>query len=275
MRARNMQALTDAIKKRHPGVVIYGIGDAAHKLRSSDHNEDDTAGSKAAQSDADSNPEHRAIDVMIGPAFSNAQAYELIADLLADPAARARLFYILFNGWRWSRSTNWARVPFDGDPHDDHIHASGWAADDENAAGWPAVDGTGEDTMAIEWADVLGGVAYAKRTLRQAVQDLSNLRDGLVAPPGAAFGSKPYFDPGSVVDVLVKGALAVPTLVSRVAGLEEAVSKLSTPPPVQVDTAPIAAALRADLEAMVDAAVDRGVRRSLGSLDGATPDGQG
>lgn len=36
MRSRSMQSLTDAIKRRHPGVVIYGIGDPAHKLRRSD-----------------------------------------------------------------------------------------------------------------------------------------------------------------------------------------------------------------------------------------------
>lgn len=147
MRALNMQALSDAIKRRHPGVVVYGIGDDAHKLTVSDHNEDDTAGVRAAQSDADSNPEHRAIDVMLGAAFTRAQAYALIADLLADPTARARLFYIIFDGWIWSRSTGWVRHEFDGDPHHDHPHISGWAADDENSAGWPAVDG---DDMSIK-----------------------------------------------------------------------------------------------------------------------------
>lgn len=141
MRAKNMQALTDDTKRRHPGVVIYGIGDEAHMLRTSDHNEDDTAGSKAAQSDADSNPEHRAIDIMLGAAFSKAQALAYIADLLADPAALKRLYYVIFNGSIWSRSNNWVRRDFDGDPHTDHIHVSGWAADDENAAPWPAVYG--------------------------------------------------------------------------------------------------------------------------------------
>lgn len=141
MRAKNMQALTDDTKRRHPGVVIYGVGDDAHKLRYSDHNEDDTEGSKAPQSDADNVPEHRAIDVMLGAAFSKAQALAYIADLLADPAALKRLYYLIFNGSIWSRSNNWVRRDFDGDPHTDHIHVSGWAADDENAAPWPAVYG--------------------------------------------------------------------------------------------------------------------------------------
>jgi hypothetical protein len=156
-----MQSLTDAVKARYPGVTVYGIGDAAHKLRSSDHNEDDTSGSRAAQSDADSNPEHRAIDIMLGPNFTRMQAYELIEDLLA-PVSRARLFYVLFDGWRWSRSTDWHKVPFDGDPHDDHIHVSGWAADDENAAGWPAVNG-GEMELTDKVKYVQGaGVSYSQ-----------------------------------------------------------------------------------------------------------------
>lgn len=142
MRAPNMQALTDGVRRRKPGVVIYGKGDAAHALRVSDHNEDDTPGVRAEQSDADSIPEHRAIDIMLGPSFTRADAYELIGDLLGDPAARARLTYLIFDGSIWSASRRWERRDFDGDPHTDHIHASGRAAQDANAAPWPAAERT-------------------------------------------------------------------------------------------------------------------------------------
>lgn len=140
MRAANMQALTDDIKAGHPGVVIGGKGDPAHAARTSDHNEDDTPGSKPEQTDADSVPEHRAIDVMLGPAFSKADADELVNSLLADPAALARLKYIIWNGYIWSRSNGWKRTKYTGkDQHTGHVHISGLAADDENTAGWPAV----------------------------------------------------------------------------------------------------------------------------------------
>ncbi|MEU5945146.1 hypothetical protein ABZ793_06235 [Micromonospora sp. NPDC047465] len=174
MRARNMQALTDAIKRRHPGVVIYGIGDAAHKLRASDHNEDDLSGSRAAQSDSDNNPEHRAIDVMLGPAFSRADAYGLIDNLVGDPGSRARLFYIIFDGFIWSRSSGWTKRAFDGDPHRDHPHISGWAADDENAAGWPAVDG-GDSDMFSRRGDQGEHVRYLQYQLKNVNPTISNL----------------------------------------------------------------------------------------------------
>lgn len=136
MRAKNLAVLSAEIKARYPGVVVYGIGDAAHRLRTSDHNEDDTAGVRAAQSDADSVPEHRAIDVMLGSAFSRAQADVLILELLAVPRLRDRLFYIIFHGRIWSRSYGWVTRPHTIDPHDDHIHISGWAANDDDVSSW-------------------------------------------------------------------------------------------------------------------------------------------
>lgn len=135
-RAANMQALTNDIKSEHPGVVIYGIGDAAHKRRTSDHNEDDTPGSKATQSDPDNRPEHRAIDVMLGPAMSRAQMYVIINRILNDPRLRARLWYINFENYKWSRSNGWIRSNNSNDPHPNHGHFSGWAANDEDASAW-------------------------------------------------------------------------------------------------------------------------------------------
>lgn len=153
MRARNMQALTDDIEAVYPGVVIYGKGDEEHQLRTSDHNEDDTAGSRPAQSDADSNPEHRAIDVMVGAAMSLAQCQDLVDNVVADPAARARLRYINFGNRQWHRRNNWEPVDNSDDPHPGHAHFSGDQADDENPASWPAVY-RGADMNADREADI-------------------------------------------------------------------------------------------------------------------------
>lgn len=144
-RATNLAVLTAELKARYPGIVIYGIGDDAHKLRTSDHNEDDTAGSRAAQSDSDTKPEHRAIDVMLGSSFNRTQALALINEILANARLKARLWYINFENWQWSRSNGWVRRDNSDDPHPTHIHFSALAADDENAAAWLA--GEGEDVL--------------------------------------------------------------------------------------------------------------------------------
>lgn len=139
-----MQALTNDIKEENPGVVIYGKGDLSHQLRISDHNEDDTPGSKAAQSDSDNVPEHRAIDVMLGPAMSRTQMYIIINRILAKPVLRKRLKYINFENWQWSASNGWQRRDNSDDPHPDHGHFSGLASDDENASPWFTSDGDDE-----------------------------------------------------------------------------------------------------------------------------------
>lgn len=181
MRALNMQALTNDIKARHPGVTIYGIGDDAHKTRSSDHNEDDTAGSKAAQSDSDSTPEHRAIDVMLGPALNRNQMYAIINEILADPDDLARLWYMNFENWQWSRSNGWVKTDNSDDPHPSHGHFSGLASQDENSSPW--LTGGGTDVlratrgMGQNGAPPHDNVMYLQRLLNIAFEGDPRLTD--------------------------------------------------------------------------------------------------
>jgi len=140
MRSLNMQALTKDLQNRYPGIVVYGIGDAAHRLEASDHNEDDTPGVRTEQTDADDTPEHRAIDAMLSGAFTHNEADALVAKMLADAPTRARLYYIIWNKHIWSSTHNWEQRDYTGDnPHTDHCHFDGLASDDENSAGWPVV----------------------------------------------------------------------------------------------------------------------------------------
>lgn len=140
MRAANMQALTNDLETKYPGMTIYGIGDAAHKLEESDHNEDDTPGVRAEQSDADNNPEHRAIDAMITAGFTAAEAEALVGRVVVDPVCQKRLHYVIWNRHIWEADNGWARRDYKGsNPHTDHAHFSGLASDDENGSGWPVV----------------------------------------------------------------------------------------------------------------------------------------
>lgn len=140
MRAANMQALTNDLMNRYPGVVIYGIGDAAHRASISDHNEDDTPGVRTEQTDADNVPEHRAIDAMLSGTFTHDEADRLVAKMVSDPATRDRLYYVIWNHHIWTRKTGWVQSDYDGsNPHTDHVHIDGLASDDENSAAWPVV----------------------------------------------------------------------------------------------------------------------------------------
>lgn len=279
MRSKSMQSLTDAWKRRHPGVVIYGIGDAAHKLRTSDHNEDDTAGSRAEQSDADSNPEHRALDGMLGPNFTKAEAYAFIADLLADPAALKRLRYIIFDGWIWSKSHGWVKRAFDGDPHDDHVHASGDAADDENAAGWPAVDGTGEDMADLDYGNStwkpanpkVVGSRPARLLIDEIWMELHGGYDGAYdTTPSPRGGLLPRMDrletAMEAVLVAVRGEADTATIL---AGVDERLANQRQQLRAELVPA-IVAALPPGSTADADT-VEEALRRVLGGVDGATP----
>lgn len=149
-RSKNLEVLTQVVKTRWPGVVIYGIGDSAHRQTANDHNEDDTPGVRAAQTDADNLPEHRAVDIMIGPNFKNADADALVASLVTNPDSRRRLFYVIWNRRIWSRDSGWAARTQQGDPHTDHVHVSGLAADDGNTGIWNIAGEAQEDDMLSE-----------------------------------------------------------------------------------------------------------------------------
>jgi hypothetical protein len=137
MRSLNMQVLTNQLKTRYPGVVIYGIGDSAHQSSPSGHNEDDTPGSRPEDEDADNIPEHRALDVMIGPAFNLADAWNLVTDLVTRPANQRRLLYVIFYRKIWRRRNGWREETYTGsDPHTNHPHVSGEADDDANTTPW-------------------------------------------------------------------------------------------------------------------------------------------
>ena len=136
MRAQGMQVLTDQIKAERPGATVWGVGDDAHKTRVSGHNEDDTAGSRAEDQDADNIPEHRALDIPIMGPVTREDLRNLSEDLVSDNDNRARLLYVNFENTQWSRSRNWQPHDNSDDPHPGHLHASGEADQDGNTNQW-------------------------------------------------------------------------------------------------------------------------------------------
>lgn len=185
MRSANMQVLTDQIKAKRPGVIVYGIGDDAHKLEVSGHNEDDTPGVRAEDQDADTKPEHRALDVMIGPHFSGEDAQALFNDLTTIPENQKRLLYVIFNRHIASASRGWTLRPFDGDPHTDHDHISGEADDDENTSPWILSDWGSAPSVPLPPSiplqlEVDGGLG--PKTISRWQQVMGTPVDGIITP---------------------------------------------------------------------------------------------
>lgn len=104
------------------------IGDTAHKARSSDHNPDDTAGSKVPHSDTDKIPEVHALDVdSTGPwpeGMTMARSFNLLRLKMMGMGTRAPLAFLIFDR-QIAEYPSWKIGPYDGtDPHTGHLHAS-------------------------------------------------------------------------------------------------------------------------------------------------------
>jgi hypothetical protein len=123
------------------------IGDTAHQAETSGHNPDDTPGSKAEYSDADSKPEVRAIDVdntLHDPRGVTME--QVVQRLLSTPADRDRLMYVIYFRRIWRKKNSWRQEAYTGSsPHTEHAHFSGDPDADENAAPWTSVLSFGDD----------------------------------------------------------------------------------------------------------------------------------
>lgn len=134
-----MQALTNDIQRLWPGTTVWGKGDPAHQGSASDHNEDDTPGSRPEQTDSDNTPEHRAIDVaLLGP-FRMADARVLRARLTDRQRNRPRLRYVILEQSIWRKRNGWRQELYAGEFHN-HLHASGDAYNDEDGSPWDIDD---------------------------------------------------------------------------------------------------------------------------------------
>lgn len=104
-----LNVLREQTKRRYPGVTIYTIGDEDHASSVSDHNPDPDGSVDA-------------IDVMLGKAFSAADAQAWVNALVAS--RDRRLKYIIWDRhiieageWVWKRY-------YGSNPHTDHPHVS-------------------------------------------------------------------------------------------------------------------------------------------------------
>ena len=134
-----MEALRRNALTIWPGMTIYWIGDLAHQGEVSGHNPDDYPGVRAELLDADSDPEVRAQDFMIGPVFTTEQGWRLV-NALVKGVDKNRLYYVIYRSTIWRRATGFKAEAYGGsNNHNDHVHVSGYVTDDANGSSWQSV----------------------------------------------------------------------------------------------------------------------------------------
>lgn len=129
-------------------MTIFWIGDLAHQGSVSGHNPDDYTGVRAEMLDADTDPEVRALDFMIGPKFSIQDGWNLV-NALVKGVDKHRVYYVIYRSTIWRRATGFRPEGYSGSNHNDHVHFSGHVSDDANGAAWRSVLALGEDDMAL------------------------------------------------------------------------------------------------------------------------------
>lgn len=146
------------------------IGDAAHQTEVSGHNPDDTDGVRAEREDADTKPEVRAADAtndLHDPAGRT--MWDVVHAILAHPADRDRLIYMICNGKIWRKSNSWREEVYTGsDLHWGHGHFSGDPASDENGAPWESILAMGDDmTLDAREKEILENVNHLLEAITQ------------------------------------------------------------------------------------------------------------
>lgn len=107
-----LETLRDEIDKRWPrrSKVSDGwIGDSSHAARKSDHN-------------PDARGRVNAIDITVA---NTAQGKEIRDAVLKATIGDGRVWYVIHDGYIYSKTYNWARRKYTGtNPHKKHIHVS-------------------------------------------------------------------------------------------------------------------------------------------------------
>lgn len=145
------------------------IGDTAHQARSSNHNLDDTPGSRTPQTDGDSRKDLRAIDVDRSGPWRNGFTMQAGIDLIVARCKSGdedRLVEIIYNRHAWYASNGWRRIDYTGaNAHTEHAHF-GAKADtgklENDRRPWGLVEewGGGSDDMLVKKGDKGEQVKY-------------------------------------------------------------------------------------------------------------------
>ncbi len=167
----SLAAFVRGVKRLWPGATVWTKGDRAHESSPSDHNNDDMAGSKPEQTDADGKPEVRAADIPLLGGVTMADLDTLRVRLTTRPDNQRRLRYVILRQSIWRKRNGWKQEAYGGEYHN-HLHASVDVADDDNGAAWdidpaaPPVPEGDEDMARMVYAVGRGWAAVDAGTWR-------------------------------------------------------------------------------------------------------------
>lgn len=150
----------------------WTVGDSAHKAGVSDHNIDDTLGWRTEQTDSDSIPEVRGVDIRL-PLNASFTPEQLVQWLIKQSRAGKLpwLRYVIYKRRIWTRSGGWVTQRYNGsNPHNEHIHVSSLASRDNDSTSARLsglLDGSTsmEDWMFCSFGDKGNAVKYLQYRL--------------------------------------------------------------------------------------------------------------
>jgi len=155
------------------------IGDEAHQERSSNHNPDDTSGSKTPQTDSDKKPDVRALDVDATGPWPSPMTFDAAVNKIRKNHQAGddnRLVEIIWNRLIATPSTGWSWVDYGGDNgHTQHAHfgASSNSSKEADRSPWGIAETWGEEMDQATFNARMDGWANTpngKKALERAAQ---------------------------------------------------------------------------------------------------------
>jgi len=70
-----------------------------------------------------------------------------LVNALVEGVDKQRVYYVIYRSTIWRRATGFKPESYGGDNHNDHVHVSGYVADDMNGKDWQSVLALKEDDM--------------------------------------------------------------------------------------------------------------------------------
>jgi hypothetical protein len=209
------------------------IGDTAHQAETSDHNPDDTAGSKAGwNADPDSAPEVRAWDMDSDLRDPTCNAQDVVDHIRRLPNVSNVIRYMIYNRKMYHSRDGFAPTPYTGSSaHTEHIHFTGaWTqAADNNTSFDFRLDEVGEMTINADDLQAIAAAVWGQEVGRTGV----STHNTLFGPMQAAINKtaattdellkKAVVDDAEYKDLKAQIAASAADLSGKIAGVDEAV----------------------------------------------------